>query len=285
MKPKHGWIARTVGLMASSTAVIVIAGTGVALGMVQRRAATDVPAQQTGSATANCKPGQVALAAGFAAPGWDPSTASGGPVARFGSMPAGTRGVKTTGFNFGETETHELESFAYCGKRARPPQTRSKRVEVAPGTLGSVTAKCPQGSRAISGGFATNRGVITLTSKRAGSSGWEVAGFNIDDSGNPGGAWLAAYAFCKTPGPAIVTESRAATVGTGFLNSTVRCPDNGKALAGGFDGHISGLGGQLTAAGALDSKRTADGHAWTTSSLSVSAPTLATITTYAYCRN
>ena len=42
-------------------------------------------------------------------------------------------------------------------------------------------------------------------------------------------------------------------------------------------------GGQLRAAGALDSKRAAHGRAWTTTALSVSAPNEATITTYAYC--
>ena len=120
---------------------------------------------------------------------------------------------------------------------------------------------------------------------RTGARGWKVAGFNIDNSGNPGQSWLAAYAYCKTPGADDRRRVEDATVGASFLNSTVRCPDNGKALAGGFDGHISALGEQLTAAGALDSKRTADGHAWTTSSLSVSAPSLATITTYAYCRS
>ena len=130
MKSKHGCIARAAWLMASSTAVILIAGTGVALGMVQRRAATDVPAQQAGSATAECEPGQVALAAGFAAPGWDPSTATGGPVARVASMPAGKRGIKTTGFNFGDADSHELESFAYCGKRAHPPRDQ---IQARPG--------------------------------------------------------------------------------------------------------------------------------------------------------
>jgi hypothetical protein len=148
----------------------------------------------------------------------------------------------------------------------------------------AVTAECPRGSKAISGGFSTNRGVITLTSKRAGDSGWTVAGFNIDDSGNPGAAWLKAYVYCKAPGPTIATEAKDAAVATGFLSSSVRCPHGGKAVAGGFDGHIGAVAGQLAAAGALNSKRTADGRGWTTSSLSVSAPSPATITTYAYCR-
>ncbi len=285
MKPKQGCIARAAWLMASSTAVILIAGTGVAFGMVQRRASTDVPAQQAGSATAECEPGQVALAAGFAAPGWDPTTATGGPVARFTSMPAGKRGVKTSGFNFGQIDSNVLESYAYCGKRAHPPQIRSKRVQVAPGTLGSVTAECPQGSQAISGGFESNRGVITLTSKRAGERGWTVERCQHRQLGERRANLAGGLCVLQDARATMVTVSKDATVGAGFLNSTVRCPDNGKALAGGFDGHVGGLGEQLNAAGALDSKRTADGHAWTTSSLSVSAPSLATITTYAYCRD
>jgi hypothetical protein len=236
-----------------------------------------------GSATARCKHGQVALAAGFAAPGFDPSS-SGGPVARFDSVPAGKRGVKTTGFNFG-SDPGELDSFAYCGKRARPPQVRSKRVQVTPSRFGSVVARCPHGSQAIAGGFGTNQLVITLTSKRTGRRGWKVGGVNLNDSGNPSGpAWLTAYAYCKAPGPKIVTRSRDATVSSGLRTSNVKCPKHGKALSGGFDGHVGRAGGQLTAAGALDSKRAAHGRAWTTSAVSASAPNEATITTYAYCR-
>lgn len=284
MKRQRGWIARAALLVASSSAMLSIAGTGVAFGAVQRHATTRVAPQVSGSATAECRPGYVVLAAGFASPGYDPLTANGGPLARFASMPAGKRGVTTAGFNFSNNDPHELDSFAYCGKREHAPKVRSDRVEVAHQSYESVTAECPRGSQAISGGFSTNRGVITLTSKRAGDSGWTVAGFNIDDSGNPGAAWLKAYVYCKSPGPTIVTEAKHGTVTTGFLTSNVRCPDGGRAVAGGFDGHIGAVGGQLTAAGALDSKRTADGRGWTTSSLSISVPSPATITTYAYCR-
>ena len=48
-------------------------------------------------------------------------------------------------------------------------------------------------------------------------------------------------------------------------------------------GALLTAGGQLTAAGVLDSKRAAHGRAWTTTALSASAPNEATITTYAYC--
>lgn len=282
VSPKRHRTIRVGRSVPLATAIIAIGVSTVALGAHQRRAATTLSPQATGSATAKCKHGQVALAAGFAAPGFDPSS-GGGPVVRFDSMPAGKRGVKTTGFNFGN-DPGELDSFAYCGKRARPPEVRSKRVQVQPNSFGSVVAKCPHGSQAIAGGFATNQGVITLTSKRAGKRGWKVGGVNINDSGNPSGpAWLTAYAYCKAPGPKIVTRFKDATVSSRFRTSRVKCPKHAKALSGGFDGHVSGAGGQLTAAGALDSRRAAHGRAWTTSALSVSAPNEATISTYAYC--
>jgi hypothetical protein len=280
MSPKRHRAIRAGRSVPLAAAVIAIGVSTVAGGAVQRRATTTIPAQGMGSAIARCKDGQVALAAGFASPGFNPG-ASGGPVARFASMPAGKRGVKTTGFNFG-TEAGELDSFAYCGKRARPPKVRSKHVQVAPSSYRSVVARCPHGSQAIAGGFGTNQSVVTLTSKRKGKRGWKVGGANITDSGSP--ARLIAYTYCKAPGPKIVTRSRDATVGSGVQTSRVKCPKHTKALSGGFDGHAARAGNQLTAAGALTSKRAAHGRAWTTSALSVSAPNEATITTYAYCR-
>jgi hypothetical protein len=285
MTSKHRCLARAVLLITLSASVGLVAAAGVASGMTRQRATTTVAPQQAGSVTAKCQRRQVALASGFASPDWDPTTASGGPVARFTSMPVGKRSIETAGFNFNETDAYQLDSFAYCGKRSDPPKSRSDRVRVPSGTFGSATAECPRGSQAISGGFATNQGVITLTSKLVGTRKWRVAGVNISDVVNPGGqAWLKAYAYCKAPGPTILTESKDATVGLGFQTTDVICPKNGEVISGGFDGHIAGVGGQLSAAGALDSKRTASGHGWTTSALSVSAPTLATITTYAYCR-
>jgi hypothetical protein len=282
VSPKHGRVIRSARWIAAAAAVMAITGSAVALGAVQRRATTSVPAQATGSVTAKCKRGEVALAGGFASPGFNPS-AGGGPVARFDSLPAGKRGVETSGFNFGN-DPGELDSFAYCGRRAHPPRIRSNRVRVAPSSYGSVVARCPQGSKAIAGGFGTNQSVITLVSKRVGKRGWKVAGVNINDSGNPSGpAKLIAYAYCKAPGPRILTRSKDATVSSGFRTSKVSCPRHARALSGGFDGHVRRTGNQLTAAGALDSKQAAHGRAWTTSALSVSAPNAATITTLVYC--
>jgi hypothetical protein len=282
MSPKRYRAIRAGRSVPLAAAVIAIGISTVALGAVQRRATTTIPPQGTGSATAKCSRGKVALAAGFATPGFTQS--SGGPVARLDSVPAGRRSVKTTGFNFNQSNSGELDSFAYCGKRARPPKVRSKSVQVTPNGFDSVVAKCPYGSQAIAGGFGTSQMVVTLTSKRTGKRGWKVGGFNFaGPGGSSGPASLTAYAYCKAPGPKIVTRSKDATVSSGLRTSSVNCPKHGKALSGGFDGHVNAAGGQLTGTGALNSKRAAHGRAWTTSALSVSAPNEGTITTYAYC--
>jgi hypothetical protein len=276
---KHRLI-RAARWITLAAATMIIAGAAVALGAVQRRATVDVPPQTAGSATAQCRDGQVALAAGFASPGFDPMV--GAPVARIASRPSGKHAVKTTGFNFSDTATNELDSFAYCGKRKRPPTVVSSDIQVEPNGGGSVVAECPKGSKAISGGFGSHQGVIALTSKRSGNRGWKVVGVSLGDGA--GVATLTAYAICKAPGPTLVTESKESTVGHELLTTDVMCPDGGKAVSGGFDGHVSGAGGMLTAAGALDSKRIAQGRGWTTSATSVSESDQVRLTTYAYCR-
>lgn len=269
--------------------LISLAG-AVAMAAFPQRATTSIAAQTKGSATATCEPGQVALAAGFAAPGFDP-TSQDGPLARFASMPSGNGSVTTKAFNFDQAGSGELDSFAYCGTRRRPPKIESNGVSVPPSGFGSVVAGCPMGSRAIGGGFGTDKfsktgpEIITLTSKRSGRRGWKVAGFNIVDDSGPGQAGtLTAYAYCKAPGPKLSTESRDATVSTGLRSLDVKCPDGERVRSGGFDGHFTSTGREPSAAGALTSKRIDHGKGWSTSSISVSAPNPATITTYAYCR-
>jgi hypothetical protein len=291
MSPKHGRLTEARRWMPLAAAVLAIGTAAVALGSVQRRATTTIPEQTKGSVIAKCKHGRVALAAGFAGAGFDP-TMDDGPVVRFASMPTGGRAVKTAGFNFSNTNAHELDSFAYCGRRRRPPTITSKSVTLTPNSYGSVVAKCAAGSKAIAGGFGTNKfskagpEIITLTSKRTGKRGWKVGGFNVEDSPPVGESGsLTAYAYCKSPGPKIITKSKNATVSGGLRTVNVNCPHHGKARSGGFDGHFKAERSQATAAGAITSKRVHHGHGWTTSSLSVSSPNPTTITTYAYCRH
>lgn len=279
-------IARAGRWIVAAGSVMAVSGAAVALAATSNQATTTVSPSSVGSVTAKCKSGEVALAGGFETPGWNPATANGGPVARFSSAPvANQRGITTTGFNFNENDAQELRSFAYCGKRANPPTVRTKSVQVQSNNFNSTTATCPEGSRAIGGGFGTDGSVITLTSKRSGAGGWKVLGVNIPDlGGGSGPASLTAYAYCKSPGPKLVTASKDTTLSSDFVTTTVPCPNGGRALSGGFDGHFKVVNNEIRAAGALDSKRTDRGRSWSTKALSVSSPNEATLTTYAYCR-
>jgi hypothetical protein len=271
--------------MLAATALGATAITAAAFGAVQKRASSSIPPQQVGSATAECDPGQVALAAGFGASPFFPNS-SGGPVARLGSQPAGKHGVKTTAFNFNNSDPGTLYSYAYCGKRARPPEVVSSDVQVEPNSVGSAVATCPEGSRAIGGGFGIDDQaiIITLVSKRSGNRGWKAAGINIGDLGSGSAGTLTSYAYCKSPGPKLTTESKDTTVSNGLKTTNVKCPHGGRAVSGGFDGNISTSGSQLNAAGALGSKRFDKARGWTTDGISTSSPNEATLTTYAYCR-
>jgi hypothetical protein len=63
MFAKHR-LMRSARWAALAAGTMVLAGATIAVGAVQRRATVDVPPQAVGSATAKCRDGQVALAAG-----------------------------------------------------------------------------------------------------------------------------------------------------------------------------------------------------------------------------
>jgi hypothetical protein len=276
-------IARCVIPIAALGAMAIAA---VALGAVQKRANATIAPGEVGSATAKCDPGQVVLAGGFGASRFNPRTSNGGPVARLESMPVSKSSFKTTGYNFNQSDPGTVFSYAYCGHRSNPPTVASSDVQVEPNNIATTLAKCPEGSRAISGGFGTDQLVISLVSKRSGNRGWKVSGFNVSQTNKKGSAeaTLTAYALCKSPGPKLTTESQDTTVSNGRLTTThVACPDGAKAVSGGFDGNIDASSSQLTAAGALASKRFDQARGWTTNGISTSQDS-ATLTTYTYCR-
>ncbi len=276
---------RTGRWLLAVTALCTVGITAVALGAVQKRGSSSIAPGQLGSATAKCDPGQVALAAGFGTSPWDPSTSNGGPIARLGSQPIGKRTIKTTALNFNNTAAGTLYSYAYCGKRAKPPTVVSSDTQLGPNTVGTVRAKCPEGSRVISGGFGTDSTVVTLTSKRSGNRGWKVEGFYIAQTKAKGSAeaTLSAYAICKSPGPKLTTESKDTTVSDSLTTTNVPCSNGSKVISGGFNGNLKASDSGLDAAGALVSKRFDRARGWTTEGISTGQPE-ATLTTYAYCR-
>jgi hypothetical protein len=278
-------VVRTGRWVLAALALTAIAASPVAMATRTKGVShrTTIPGQSLGSATAKCRPDSAAVAGGFQAPNFHPDNTR-ATVARVSSSLLGNRGVQTRAFNFGN-EAGDLVSFAYCRKAAVPPKVRSDSVSLPPGAAGSVVAACPKGSEAVGGGFEGSASltggqlVIALTSKRLGDSRWKVEGFN--GGGAPGD--LIAYAYCKQAAHPLVTRSKQTTApATEPKTFAVRCPRGGRAVAGGFDGHLD-LSAGFAGAGAVTSKRGDHRTSWRTSAVGVNGQPAA-ITGYAYCR-
>ncbi|MGH2925334.1 MAG: hypothetical protein ACRDK1_05105 [Solirubrobacterales bacterium] len=276
------------GWATAAVTVAAIVGAGVAFASAQSRDDVTVAPGSVGSATAKCKPGRSALAGGFASQ-FDSSSSSKGPLVRYASMPAGSRGIETDGANFSGSDG-QLASFAYCGVHA--PQIVSKRVQLFPSSYGNALARCPSGTEAIAGGFATNKfdpdkgpRIIAFTSRRAGERKWRVGGFNIGGKSGPGSSGrLIAYAYCSSAAQRIITRSETVEVDPN-AEATVDagCPSGSRALSGGFDGHFGIGSSDLKASIALTSKRIDHGLAWRTAAFGI-ANQPAAVTGYVYCR-
>ncbi len=296
---------RTTATLAA--ALVALGATGAAAAADRgpsARATGQAETQLTtaGSAVARCPSGKV-VSGGFAAPGFSKESS---PVVRIGSQGVGKRewGIDAVRFGGGgggdgqggpatPPPVGTIVSYAYCAKAPGRIKTRETSVEVQPSTLGTATARCGRGERAIAGGFAspsfnfaTGSGVLTLTSQKAGKRGWTVQGFNINTGdGQPTvPAPLTALVSCLKGGPKLIERSQQASVGPQqFRTLDVPCPPETKAVSGGFAGNVGALGEDFNAAGAVESFRMRHASGWTTSAVSIDETVGATITGYVYC--
>ncbi len=296
MKPiMHGgrWGSIVAGVAGAAIATSAVA---MAAAGTSRTTTTtvSVPPKAVATAVATCKARQGVVAAGFDAPGFNPSNGA-AAVARLSSKRLGKRRVQTRGFNFGES-AGKIVSLGYCSMLGRRVKVASNRSFVSPGSAEAVVASCPRGSKVVSGGFdapgfSRQNGprVLALTSKRVGKSRWRVEGFNIpgESGGSPpqgdGPGVLISYAYCVRRGPALVTRPKRVKVPPGgFRAAVVRCPRGTRALSGGFDGNLA-FSPSPRAAGTVTSKRLG-ARTWRFAALNVADSALsARLTAYAYC--
>jgi hypothetical protein len=319
----RGCAGRALGGASAGLSLLLLAG-GVALAGNGGSSLAVVAPQAPGVADAACAPGSPLVAGGFEAPGFDAESSA---VARTSSKPLPEGGVSTHAFNFGEA-SGKILSFAYCSSSMGELSVDRNRAYVSPGGAEIVRARCPRGSAAVGGGFATpgfsgdGPRIIPLTSKRVGERGWKVEGLNLggdgggdqgsggeappgegapapggpdpgsdprggDQGGDPAGGGprpgtLVAYAYCATEAPELVKASSTAAVPvTEIVTLDVPCPGGGRAVAGGFDGHLR-LTAEPSASGAVTSRRIAGG--WHTVALNISDVASSRVTAYAYCR-
>jgi hypothetical protein len=119
-------------------------------------------------------------------------------------------------------------------------KTKAETVEVGPGEQGSATAKCPRGTKAISGGFDEDFRVLDdfpNESSRTGGRRWTSEAFN-SVFGDP--ADLTSFAYCRDEKvkSQSTTGSVAGTAEPGtpaYATLATKCKRGTKAVSGGFD--------------------------------------------------
>jgi hypothetical protein len=145
-----------------------------------------------------------------------------------------------------------------AAKAPRPgPIVSSKatgQLSGPPGTIGKVTARCPRGTRVISGGVKTYaniqlegdaRVMVPYVSRRKGVRAWTVSVYNAGTPiANP--KRFAAIAYCRKGAGRIVSRARrgSALIGSGGFPFPLRdvyaqCPYNTWPVAGGFAMQLS----------------------------------------------
>ncbi len=206
--------------------------------LITRQATSNAPTVQdrSVSAIATCPARSRVVSGGFKI-----VQGAGGGLIAFESRRIGIRqwkasAVQATNMPLPAT----LTSFAYCRKHSPKIAAVSATGSAPVGAVGSATASCPAGRKAIAGGFAaqisvdTDQSAVPLTSMRVTPRSWVATGRST--GGNP--ASVTSYAYCArriarlrewhtaAPPPILATD----TTATSDL-----CPKPPQARSGGFE--------------------------------------------------
>jgi hypothetical protein len=230
---KRSTIAAGAGIVV---AVLVVA-TGVALaGLSDHSKTKTIGPSGKGAVTAKCPKGSEAAAGGFVGAFSNPD----GKNLGFASRRTTARGWKAGAWNLDETHSAKLTAHAYCSKRPLHLKVKTAKKALGFEQQGSATAKCPRGTKVVSGGFAgpfsqsgVGASMFVYSSKRVGKARWRAA------AANEGGAkgTLTAFAYCKKHAPRLTPHSKKITVSDPNFPKkvTARCPTGSQAFSGGFD--------------------------------------------------
>jgi hypothetical protein len=170
-------------------------------GLELRSATTRVEPNTRGSAVARCPRGTKAVGGGFST--YRFSVDEGPQVITLTSKRRSERRWKVVGANINSMmRPGTLIAHAYCAAVPFGLVTRSKEVTAPVGGLQTFSVRCPEGSRAFSGGFdghvqvggSQPHAAAAITSKRAlGGRIWRTSALSV--FGNP--APVTAYVYCR----------------------------------------------------------------------------------------
>jgi hypothetical protein len=257
------------------TATLAI-GIGVAMGakLKTKSASTTLSSGEFDSVTAKCKKGTKAVSGGFETVN-DPNTPV---ILPYMSRAEGRRKWSSAGFN--EGDPGELTSFAYC--REQKVKRRSSETTLAPAETETLTARCPRGSKVLSGGFdnpdffigGTSATVIfPFESLKTGKREWSVSGINL---GNVPGELVTQVTCGEGKGLKTFDEELSFVAG-GVDDVSVRCGGERRVVSGGFETTLTAADERVFTFASHKVGR----REWEVRALNVVGPV--TLTAYAYC--
>jgi hypothetical protein len=266
-----------------ASAVAAVAMVSVASGALKTKSAsTTVGAGDTGSASAKCKKGSVAVSGGFDNPGFDPTLPFDVAIFNFASSREGKRTWTAAGLNNG-SNPGQLIADAYCDKAEPKLKKASTTVTVEDESTATATAKCKRGSEAVAGGYASDDPAPNFhpfRSNRDGKRKWTVEVYKFFTGTD---SELTVFAYCDKREPKLKAKSaQTEVIADDAGSATATCKRGTEAVSGGLDGPDADPAGLVGAAiYPYQSQRTGK-REWTVSGWNDEET--GTLVAYAYCK-
>jgi len=154
-------------------------------------------------------------------------------------------------------------------------------IPAVQGAIGTATATCPTGTKAVSGGFSTSpvpNELSVISSKRSGRRAWTAS--VQQTTNNAALAELTTFVYCDRRLRRAPVASAPLSIPSGLpQTATASCPLGRRAISGGFE-----IATDITFTGAgtvLASRRSQPGE-WSVTLQNINGPSTE-LTAYAYC--
>ena len=141
-------------------------------------------------------------------------------------------------------ENRDFTAYAYC--RDQKLKTRSATTSIPALELGTATARCKRGQKALSGGFAIsefdnsdpNSPIMVVTrSLREGKRKWTASAYNApnDVATMPKAGDLTVYVYCREGKTPNARQAEEALAPSEFDSAEAKCKRSQRVVSGGFD--------------------------------------------------
>jgi hypothetical protein len=282
-----------VGVVVCSATVLAAGMAAFAAGGFKGRSATITISEfESGTVAAKCKKGTKAVSGGFQG---DVSLSSSPELAVVYASHRGA-GRKWKSAASASAGDPTLVSRAYCADEKLKAKSKTTTIPGDDGgepfPSGEVRAKCPKGTKAVSGGFDNpdfvfgsdgtdddDVAILPRESMKAGKRTWKVSAENYGD----GAGTLRAKVNCLDRSIRLKTGDESETFTSPASTSAVydvdaACPSsNQRVVSGGFDVREAGQSSPIVTASQREGR-----NAWTVEVLFF-LDTTAQVTAFAYC--